>query len=120
MAFCAVNFVFAQHNTPWTNTISNASQSGYVGLGVRTTTSSTTLPNFNLHLHGTNDYTFTFPATLPLYDINGNVVPGTGSPSYTVNYGKTTRFGLTNATTGMLATDGTVLRMSDNHFVLHN
>ena len=45
-------------------------------------------------------------------DRNGILAP--------VNYGKTTRMGFTNTTTGLLETDGTVLRMSDNQFSITN
>lgn len=90
-----------------------------MGIGTKTTSTSTALPNFNLHLHETTDYSVTFPAQPPIYDINNNLLQE-GTPAYTENYGKTSRFGFTNSTTGLLATDETVLRMSNNNFVLQN
>lgn len=70
---------------------------GNVGLG---TTSSTS--NFNLQVHGTTSYS----------EVDRN---GTG-----VNYGVTSRIGLTNTTTGTTATDGLVMRMSQNNFTMTN
>jgi len=86
--------------------VSNTTQTGFVGIGTKSTTTvtNTPLPNFNLHLHGTAD--FTTPA-----DRFGN--PG-------VNLGKTMRLGFTNTTTGMANTDGAELRMSENNFSIEN
>lgn len=86
--------------------VSNATQAGFVGIGTKSTTTSTNtpLPNFNLHLHGTADW------LVP--DRNGILAP--------TNFGKTTRMGFTNTTTGMLNTDGTEFRMSGNDFSIEN
>ena len=70
---------------------------GNVGLG---TTSSAS--NFNLQLHGTTNYFEN--------DKNGN----------NINYGFTSRIGLTNTTTGFTATDGLTMRMSQNDFSMNN
>lgn len=85
--------------------ISNATQAGFVGIGTKSTTTSTNtpLPNFNLHLNGTSDF-FTFPAF----------------PNPPLNMGKTFRLGFTNTTTGMTSADGVELRLSDNNFSLEN
>jgi hypothetical protein len=91
---------FAQNNTFPTPT-------GNVGIG-------TTTPNFNLQLHGTASYSETFPAVLGL--------PGgsPGSPAYTINYGITTRIGLTNTTTGLTNFDGMRIRMSGLNGTIEN
>lgn len=98
---------YSQFNLPWSTTNANTGQSGFVGIGIRPTTASTTLPNFNLHLHGTANYSETVP-------------PIGGNPGGTVDYGITTRFGFTNTTTGMAMTDGTLLRSSGNNFSILN
>lgn len=79
----------AQVNTAWQTT------SPFIGIGIATT------PSFNLHTHGTSDFSFT-------------------SKDGTVNYGKTARIGLTNTTSGSLLSDGGLIRMSDNNFNLIN
>ncbi len=76
--------------------------SGKVGI-------ATTTPNFNLQVHGLVDY-----VTQTIYDRNGGVV------SNGANYGKTSRIGLTNLTTGSGEFDGAVLRMSDNNLTIVN
>ncbi len=81
------------NSSPWPTT------TPFVGIGT-----GTVAPVFNLQLHGTADY-------ITLADKAGN--PG-------LNYGKTTRIGLTNLTTGALSTDGGLIRMSDNNFVIQN
>ncbi|NBR15923.1 MAG: hypothetical protein EBU01_15305, partial [Crocinitomicaceae bacterium] len=80
-------------------------QAGYVGIGTKSTTTATNtpLPNFNLQLHGTADYSI-------IQDF----------PNPPLNLGKTTRLGFTNTTTGMSATDGVEFRMSENNFSLEN
>jgi hypothetical protein len=62
----------------------------------------TTVPNFNLQVHGTTNYTETdkFGAS--------------------VGYGVTSRIGLTNTTTGTTANDGLLMRMSTTNFKLEN
>lgn len=97
---------FGQYNIPaWpTFSTSNNTQAGYIGIGTKSTMTQTNtpLPNFNLHLNGTADYTE--------FDKNGLVV----------NLGKTTRLGFTNTITGLTANDGVVLRMSENNFAIQN
>jgi hypothetical protein len=105
-AFLTIKTSFGQYNIPaWPSyTVSNNSQAGYIGIGTKSTTTATNtpLPNFNLHLNGTADYTE--------FDKNG----------LAVNLGKTTRLGFTNTTTGLTANDGVILRMSDNNFAIQN
>jgi hypothetical protein len=105
-AFLTIKTSFGQYNIPaWPSyTVSNNSQAGYIGIGTKSTTTATNtpLPNFNLHLNGTADYTE--------FDKNG----------LAVNLGKTTRLGFTNTITGLTANDGVILRMSDNNFAIQN
>jgi hypothetical protein len=98
----AANISFGQINSTWNNTTANYN----VGIGTKNTTAANNLPtpNFNLHLHGTADWI--------VADRNGILAP--------VNYGKTTRLGFTNTTTGMANTDGTEFRMSGNDFSIEN
>ena len=100
---------WSQYNSPWTYTAPNTSSAGYVGIGTKSTntTTNTPAPNFNLHLHGTSDYTRTV------------INPFPQAPSVQ-NLGKTIRIGLTNTTTGFDETDGALIRMSDNNFVIEN
>jgi hypothetical protein len=95
---------FAQNNTFPTPT-------GNVGIG-------TTTPNFNLQLHGTTNYSVTFPSTPGYYDINGNFFPGTAG--YTANYGITSRLGFTNTNTGLTSADGMLIRMSGLNGTIEN
>lgn len=92
------------------NTLSNTTggfsiltllKSGNVGI-------TTSTPNFNLQVHGITDY-----VTPNVYTKDGLLIPG-------VNYGKTSRIGLTNTTTGTNPSDGTVLQMSENNFRFQN
>jgi hypothetical protein len=105
-AFLTIKTSFGQYNIPaWPSyTVSNNTQAGYIGIGTKSTMTQTNtpLPNFNLHLNGTADYTE--------FDKNG----------LAVNLGKTTRLGFTNTTTGLTANDGVILRMSDNNFAIQN
>jgi len=101
----SVTVAMAQNTSPWPST-------GNVGIGLATA-------NFHLQLHGTTDYSVTFPATPPVYDIYGNVVTP-AQIGYTVNYGKSSRLGLTNSVTGTTNLDGMQLRMSGNNFVMEN
>ncbi len=100
----ATQFSFGQQSLFPGVSISNATQAGFVGIGTKSTTTSTNtpLPNFNLHLHGTAD----------LIENNKQGV--------SVNYGKATRFGLTNTVTGMTANDGAILKMVQNDFTIEN
>jgi len=98
---------FGQYTPSWpVNGQLHTVQAGYVGIGTKSTngTTNTPLPNFNLHLHGTADWI--------VADRNGILAP--------VNYGKTTRLGFTNTTTGIANTDGTEFRMSGNDFSIDN
>lgn len=110
----------AQYSTIWpATTTANTAAAGYIGIGTKATSTSSTLPNFNLQLHGTTDYTYSVQGVPPLVDINGNIITP-GQAGYTANLGKTTRLGLTNSVTGMGAFDGTVIRQSNNDFVIEN
>jgi hypothetical protein len=100
----AAQFSFGQYNRPFATNGDNRVPGHYIGIGTKPTTASTALPSFNLHLHGSSDWIVS--------DRTGILAP--------VNYGKTTRMGFTNTTTGILETDGTVLRMSDNNFTIEN
>ncbi|NCA22924.1 MAG: hypothetical protein EBS86_17585, partial [Crocinitomicaceae bacterium] len=119
----AAQISFGQYNIPaWPGVaISNNTQAGYIGIGTKSTTTATNtpLPNFNLQLHGTADY-IEDDALAGMVQDNSNPKPISGNEKTLVNYGKTTRLGLTNTTTGMLSTDGVVLRMSGNNFTLSN
>ncbi len=121
----STKIVFSQQTTPWPLVSTpNSIQSGYVGIGTKSTTTNTNtpLPNFNLHLHGTVDYTEplnpTGPSGLVLYDKEQN--SETFTTKSTINFGKTVRLGLTNTTTGMNSTDGGVFRMSGNDLSIIN
>lgn len=113
LSLFAVANSFAQYNTVWpnnvvaTSNVSNTTSAGYVGLGIKSTATATTLPGFNFQVHGTADYSISIINPFPL-------------PPSNVNYGKTARIGLTNSTTGLSSTDGGVLRMSDNTFTIEN
>ncbi|MNK08311.1 hypothetical protein D3C87_262430 [compost metagenome] len=87
---------------------------GNVGFG---TTSATS--NFNLQLHGTTDYTVTFPAVPPVYDRDGNLI-SPGQAGHSTNYGRTARLGLTNTTSGFTSADGMLIRMSGLNGVIEN
>jgi hypothetical protein len=119
----AANLSFGQFTKTWpTATQSNAVQSGFVGIGTKPTSSSTAMPNFNLHLHGTAD--FLMPASGGVTGMvtfnDGEVISNSGLEKSSLNVGKTTRLGFTNTTTGLLSTDGAVLRMSENSFFITN
>ena len=106
-----MNAANAQNSTQWpavtTPTINtnNGIPAGYVGLGIRSTATSTTLPAFNFHVHGTADYIWQEP--LEVLGIS-------------INYGKTVRFGMTNTTTGITEYDGTVFQMSGLNMTIRN
>lgn len=85
--------------------VSNSTSAGYVGLGIKSTATATTLPGFNFQVHGTTDYIVTVTNPFPQAPTN-------------LNYGKTARIGLTNSTTGLTSADGGVIRMS--HYTLHS
>lgn len=107
---------FAQFNTVWpapaTTNTSNLSSTGYVGLGIRPLSTSTNLPSFNFQIHGTTDWIINLVGTGDRTGIDtygGNTSIGTNiEKSGTMNMGKIATVGLTNTTTGLLATDGTI------------
>jgi len=101
-------FSFSQFNTTFLTNLSNSTSTGFVGIGVKPTATSTFRGNFNLHLHGVADYIEIIPAVIG------------GNPQLSVNHGKTVRFGMTNLTTGTDASDGTEFRMSGLNFQLIN
>jgi hypothetical protein len=94
VTLCAAGTLHAQNNT---NPFPTA---GNVGIGTGAAQSTAT---YNLHLHGTADY------------IESNKLGGG-----TVNYGPTTRFGMTNTATGTTAMDGISFRLSSANFTLDN
>ncbi len=103
LAVITTSLTWGQYTTVWPSTSTpNTSAAGYVGIGTKATSTSTTNPSFDLHLHGTTDYTEMGKFGLP------------------VNYGPTTRLGFTNTTTLGTAADGTVLRQSQNDFSITN
>jgi hypothetical protein len=110
----------AQYNTTWyTPSTANTSAAGYIGIGTKSTTTSTNtpLPAYNLHLHGTTDYIQNDPP------VSGMDQGGHGTQAQTkiaINLGKTTRLGMTNTVTGNTEWDGTVLRASGNDFFITN
>jgi hypothetical protein len=95
LATTLVSTTFAQNNSnPYPIT-------GNLGIGNPT-------PNFTLQLHGTTDYIVNPPALL-------------GQPApLPMNYGKTSRLGLTNTTTGLTNADGLLIRMSGTSGVIEN
>ncbi len=104
---------FGQFPTLWpTSSISNSTSAGYVGLGIRSTPSSTALPAYNFQLHSVVDYISPSYSTIGM-DGEGQTFPGT-------NFGKTVRFGMTNSTTGSTLTDGVVFQLSNNDFFINN
>jgi len=117
-----IGLSFGQYNTDWYffPVVSNSTQAGYIGIGTKTTTSTTNtpLPNYNLHVHGVADY-ISSGAVSGI--IKNNDDPTSGLiESGGVNYGKTSRIGLTNTTTGRSDMEGTVLQMSELDFSLKN
>ena len=125
---------FGQNSTSWPAVttplvgLNNSLQSGYVGIGIRPNASSTLLPNFNFHLHGTTD--FIVPNNPLGSDAQTGMIPTITDEEIaetngmltksTINYGKTIRFGMTNVTTGLTLNDGVVFQLSDNHFSIFN
>jgi hypothetical protein len=114
IALMAIANIYAQYPTSWPlTTTSNGTSAGYVGLGIKPLFNSTTLPGFDFHVHGSSDWIIS----------EGEIgVPGFTSNNLgvTTNYGKTARMGLTNTTTGLLASDGTEIRQSGLNFSIAN
>ncbi len=110
----------AQYNTDWYfPSTSNSTQAGYIGIGTKSTTSTTNtpLPNYNLHVHGVADY-----VTSNIF--NGMATGGNGTligmAKSSTNYGVTSRIGLTNTLTGSSDMEGAVLQMSQLNFAIKN
>jgi hypothetical protein len=114
-AVMAISPVFAQFSTVWPlSTNSNATSAGYVGLGTKTTSTATTLPSFNFHIHSVTDWYDSGTPGGP------GPVEGGGGGTPPVNRGVTSRIGLTNSLTGTTQSDGAVLRMSTYNLTLEN
>lgn len=110
----------SQYSTIWPlTTTSNSTTAGYVGLGIKSTSTSTTLPGFNFQVHGVTDYLVN-PVSPGGTTAISTTQNNTNITKAALNYGKTARIGITNLTTGLLSTDGTELRMSENSFYLAN
>ena len=109
IAFCAVALVsmpaLSQNTFPATGTA-----------GIGTSSPSAT---FNAQIHGTTDYTVAVPSQPAVYDIFGNVITP-AQAGYTANFGKTSRLGFTNTTSGAAGTDGTIIRQSALDFTIEN
>jgi len=78
---------------------------GNIGIGTGTNQNNV---KFNFQVHGTKDYIAGIKYLPALTEKAG------------LNYGKTSRIGLTNSITGSTANDGTVFRMSKYNFYLTN
>ncbi len=111
----AAQMSFGQYTTTWPANALN----GKAGIGTKPTAASTAIPNFDLQIHGTTDYSEDNAASGLAQD-NSNPKPVSGTEKILTNFGKTSRIGLTNTITGLANTDGTVLRMSENNFTLAN
>nr|WP_294859236.1 hypothetical protein [uncultured Fluviicola sp.] len=104
LAVIASSLSWGQYTTAWPSTTTpNTTAAGYVGIGTKATSTATTNPSFDLHVHGTANYTG--PANPPL-----------SGPMY----GSTARIGLTTGTTGSGRFDGLLMRLSDNDFSITN
>lgn len=112
----ATQFSFGQHTTGWPAT---STPNAKIGINTKPTPTSTTAPFFDLQVHGTTDYLENDAATGFAQDNEGNK-PILSTEKILTNFGKTSRIGLTNTTTGLSNLDGTVLRMSGTNFTLQN
>jgi hypothetical protein len=124
VALTSAQALYGQLNTAWPANVSTATPAGYVGIGTKPTTTHVN-PNFNLHLHGTTDYLGGVindnPTGIIPIVTDGEIQQSNGMVTKsTINFGKTTRFGMTNSTTGSTLNDGVVFRMSDNNFSIFN
>lgn len=121
-AFFAVSVLYAnaQYNTPWTSSTLNTTQSGFLGIGTKSTSGviNTPLPNYNLHLHGTVDYINNDNQSS--FAPNDTGLESGFTPMSSINYGKAVRLGFTNTVTGNGANDGTLLMSAQNDFYLWN
>lgn len=112
--------VTAQQNTQWYYPgISNSTPAGFIGIGTKTTTDATNtpLPSYNLHVHGLADYVTSNTYTALVQGGNGAL---DAYAKTTVNYGVTSRIGLTNTMTGRSDMEGAVLQMSQLNFAVKN
>lgn len=119
LAMAMSSLSYSQYTTAWpTLSAPNGTPANYVGIGTKSTTTSTNtpLPAYNLHLHSTTDY------TLPDQPVNGMQQHGNtqGEEKIATPMGKTVRLGLTNSITGITEWDGSVLRASGNDFYIYN
>jgi hypothetical protein len=89
---------------------------GNASMGI-TTAPILSAPQFQLH--GITDYTQLFPGTPAISDAEGVILFPAGASTTTL-FGKTSRFAMTNTTTGLTALDGTVIRQSGLDFNLQN
>jgi hypothetical protein len=119
-SYCA----FGQYATSWPTTVPNTTDVGFVGLGVKPLPSSTDEASYNLQVHGSEDYIVSLPASSSIgqwapnqYIENTNT---SNMATTTINYGMTSRIGITNATTGLTQFDGAALLMTDKDFTLRN
>lgn len=121
--FSAVGFnLTAQFNSPWTINTSNSLTSGYIGIGTKSTSgaSNSPLPSFNFQVHGVADYIESNNQSgIIQYDAHGNAMSN-GEEKTSINYGKTSRIGMTNSITGIGASDGTLFMMAQNDFSIRN
>lgn len=111
IAFCAATLLSMSALSQNTNTFP---VTGTAGIGTITPSAV-----FNAQIHGTTDYSFTFPSQPAVYDIFGNLISPAVS-GYTTNYGKTSRLGFTNTTSGATGTDGSIIRQSGLDFTIDN
>lgn len=110
----------AQQNTEWYYpSISNSTSAGFIGIGTKTTTTTTNtpLPSYNLHVHGLTDYVTSNTYSGLVQGGNGTLNPYAKT---TINYGVTSRIGLTNTLTGRSDMEGAVLQMSELNFAVKN
>lgn len=99
----------AQFNTPFHQSTSNSIQNGYVGIGTKPSANNTTIqPNFNFQVHGVSNFTYTPPAVF-----------GGGTPM-PINYGISSRIGITNSITGSEESAGGLFLMTRKNFLLKN
>lgn len=111
----------AQNNTEWYLTTPNTAPAGFIGIGTNTLTAptnNTPLPSYNLHVHGLADY-ITSNVYSGLVQGGGNGLSNAIAKTQ-INYGVTSRIGLTNTLTGKSDMEGAVLQMSQLNFAIKN
>lgn len=119
--FSAVG-AYSQQNTDfYFPAISNSTPAGYIGIGTKTTTTTinTPLPSYNLHVHGVADY-ISSGTLSSLNQHGGGNGTSLGTMKSSINYGVTSRIGLTNTMTGRTDMEGAVLQMSQLNFAIKN